>query len=134
MRLLISMILFFASFYCGAQTSPQRSPPAGYSYAKEAVGTTKGAEKINQQSNGAGQWKDSAQIYNLLCIQCHEQGLNIGPVILGRHYPAAGLKIMVRHGVFTMPPFFPSEISDEELEGLATWVQNSPPPQLKGGQ
>ncbi len=84
------------------------------------------AETVNAQAYSAGQWKDSEQIYRTFCAYCHNTG--IGPVILGREYPAQAVPIMVRHGVHTMPAFMPSEINDAELEALAKWVQASAAP------
>lgn len=84
------------------------------------------AETVNAQSYSAGQWKSSEQIYGTFCSSCHNTG--IGPLILGRAYPAQAVPIMVRHGVHTMPAFTPSEINDQELEALAKWIQDSAVP------
>lgn len=84
------------------------------------------AETVNAQAYSAGQWKDSEQIYRTFCIYCHNSG--IGPVILGREYPAQAVPIIVRNGVHTMPAFMPSEINDAELEALAKWINESAAP------
>lgn len=84
------------------------------------------AETVNAQAYSAGQWKNSDQIYRTFCASCHATG--IGPVILGREYPAQAVPIMVRNGDHTMPAFKPSEINDAELEGLAKWINESAAP------
>jgi cytochrome c5 len=81
------------------------------------------AEKVDEQSYSANQWKSSEQIYRAFCIYCHQT--NIGPAILGRHYSPVVLTILVRNGINTMPTFRKSEISDTELSALAKWVEQS---------
>ena len=88
------------------------------------------AEKVDFQSYSAGQWKNSAQIYQSLFIYCH--GTGIGPAILGRHYSPQALMIFVRNGINTMPTFRQTEINNKELEDLAKWVEQASPSQLEG--
>jgi mono/diheme cytochrome c family protein len=124
---LLSFILFSSPLMASAQKEKSKNP-----FLSEPLGTTQHAEKVNQQAYGAGQWKGPEQIYGVFCIQCHGSAA-VGPELLGRGLPAVATKIMVRHGVATMPPFFVTEINDSELEALAEWIQHSPTPK-KGAQ
>lgn len=63
------------------------------------------------------------QIYDESCGYCH--GVNVGPVIRGRALPAAVVKSFVRMGPNAMPAFRQTEITDEELDALALWIQES---------
>ena len=40
------------------------------------------------------------------------------------------VRYIVRRGLYLMPPFRPSEISDEELKALATYLAAGPHPLL----
>lgn len=124
---LLSIGLFLAALPSSGDSS--KNEMSIFPFTPE-LGATKGSERVNWKSYGAGQWKNSAQIYQVLCSQCHEPNAgdpSVGPAILGRHYPAAALKAFARRGIQTMPPFFPSEISDQELDGLADWVEKAQP-------
>ena len=71
------------------------------------------------------------KMYASTCGYCH--GVNVGPVILGRHLPADYVRQMVRGGRNAMPAFRPTEISPAELDQLAQWVSAAPAnPQEKG--
>ena len=72
------------------------------------------------------------QVYSAVCGYCH--GRNVGPVILGRHVPAATAEMMVRHGMNAMPAFRPAEITTAELKALALWVEKSAPDPKEKGQ
>ena len=82
-------------------------------------------EKVDFQSESAGQWKSGEQIYKAFCTYCHSTG--IGPAILGRHYSPIALKVLVRNGVNTMPTFRVTEFNNQELDLLAKWVEQSSP-------
>lgn len=63
------------------------------------------------------------QVYAETCGYCH--GVNVGPVIRGRNLSPALTKAFVRMGPNAMPAFRPTEITDEELDALALWLQQS---------
>lgn len=63
------------------------------------------------------------QLYVETCGYCH--GVNVGPVIRGRNLPPAITKSFVRMGPNAMPAFRQTEITDEELDALAVWLQQS---------
>lgn len=113
--------VFFAAILVGAVALQAAPPPQS---------TT--AETVNAQAYSAGQWKDSEQIYRTFCVSCH--GTGIGPVILGREYPAQAVAVFVRNGAYTMPAFMPSEINDQELNALGRWVQDSAAPKDEKGE
>jgi len=122
---------FFAAILVGAvalQAADRKASPGGATLPTQS--TT--AETVNHQAYSAGQWKDSEQIYRTFCVACH--GTGIGPVILGREYPAQAVAVFVRHGAYTMPPFTPSEINDLELKALGQWVQDSAAPKDEKGE
>jgi mono/diheme cytochrome c family protein len=62
-------------------------------------------------------------LYSKTCGYCH--GKNIGPVIRGRGLPAEAIMRQVRHGQNGMPAFRPTEITNSELDALATWISAS---------
>lgn len=68
---------------------------------------------------------DPKGIYDRTCGYCH--GHNVGPVLLGRGLPPALTRIMVRNGIGAMPAFRHSEITDEQLEELVAWIEQSEP-------
>jgi mono/diheme cytochrome c family protein len=76
--------------------------------------------------------RSPAKTYASICAYCH--GHNVGPILLGRHLPAAAIKDMVRAGRNGMPAFRPSEISPAELDALATWIAKAPKDTKEHGQ
>ncbi|MWV27153.1 c-type cytochrome [Aurantiacibacter rhizosphaerae] len=63
------------------------------------------------------------QVYAETCGYCH--GVNVGPIIRGRNLPPVITKSFVRMGPNSMPAFRQTEITDEELDALATWLEQS---------
>lgn len=63
------------------------------------------------------------RIYRKICSLCHETG--VGPSLLGRHLPQAAIQHIVRHGINGMPAFRSSEISDEEVAALGSFIERS---------
>ena len=63
------------------------------------------------------------QLYAKTCGYCH--GTNVGPIIRGRALPDAAIKMIVRSGQNAMPAFRPTEITNAELDRLATWISAS---------
>jgi mono/diheme cytochrome c family protein len=76
--------------------------------------------------------REPAAIYAAVCGYCH--GANVGPIILGRHIPAAAIEAIVRTGPNAMPAFRPTEITDSELQHLAHWIEASDPSAAEHGQ
>jgi mono/diheme cytochrome c family protein len=72
------------------------------------------------------------EIYAKTCGYCH--GKNVGPVIRGRALPAEAIKLMVRSGPNGMPAFRPTEITNSELDKLATWISTSKADPKEKGQ
>ncbi|WP_144095969.1 c-type cytochrome [Croceicoccus sediminis] len=72
------------------------------------------------------------KIYAQTCGYCH--GVNVGPVIRGRELPPEVTKAFVRMGPNAMPAFRETEISNEELDALATWLQQSEADPKERGQ
>lgn len=61
--------------------------------------------------------------YSRTCGYCH--GTNVGPILLGKGYPAEAVAFMVRNGKGAMPAFRTSEISKAELDALSVWIAKS---------
>ena len=75
-------------------------------------------------ADAAGQWRDGAHVYSKICGFCHETG--IGPVIKGRELPPEYVAAIVRNGFRAMPTFRQSEIDDEALAKLSSYVSTAP--------
>jgi mono/diheme cytochrome c family protein len=104
-----------------------------------AVGTTSVLAQPNSApQQPAGLWVDAkeetgpAGTYARTCGYCH--GTNVGPILLGKEYPAEAVVFMVRNGKGAMPAFRPSEISNVELQALGEWIAKSKPGQKDHGK
>lgn len=64
------------------------------------------------------------QVYAKVCGYCH--GRNIGPILLGRNLPTDMVKAVARQGRNAMPAFRPTEVTNAELDALATWISKTP--------
>ncbi|MXO64822.1 c-type cytochrome [Altericroceibacterium endophyticum] len=82
-----------------------------------------GVALMSYQSGETPAPRPPEQVYAETCGYCH--GKNVGPVIRGRNLPAATIKSFVRMGPNAMPAFRQTEITDDELDALATWLQHS---------
>lgn len=67
--------------------------------------------------------KSGEFVYQAVCQYCHETG--VGPELRSRHLPAAYTTHVVRHGSRAMPAFRPTEISDQELERVAVFIERN---------
>lgn len=79
------------------------------------------------QAQGEGEVSKGQRFYEKVCAKCHEAG--IGPVLLGRGLPEAVFLTIPRSGFRAMPAFRISDIDDETLHSLATYLANSKPKQ-----
>ena len=78
--------------------------------------------------------RTAPEIFAATCVHCHdgggwgtrtlEQRVPAGEAALLRRkdLPTALTRLAVRRGVGSMPPLTPTEITDEELERLARWL------------
>ncbi len=64
------------------------------------------------------------RFYETVCAKCHEGG--IGPVIKGRGFPEMTYMVIVRNGFNAMPAFRVSDIDDETLKDLASYLSKTP--------
>jgi mono/diheme cytochrome c family protein len=62
-----------------------------------------------------------------MCSTCHDQG---APPLRGRAFLEGHVKVVVRHGLRTMPAFPESRISDAGISTLAAWLNK----QQRGAQ
>jgi len=62
-------------------------------------------------------------IYTKICGRCHD--VAIGPVIKGRQLPPEYINHVVRHGFRAMPAFPEPYISNEDLQHLGEYIQQS---------
>jgi mono/diheme cytochrome c family protein len=72
------------------------------------------------------------ETYAKTCGYCH--GRNVGPVIRGRALPVGAIKAIVRSGRNGMPAFRPTEVTNAELDTLATWISASQADPKEKGQ
>jgi mono/diheme cytochrome c family protein len=100
--------------------------------ASPAVAQMQVLPPVGQKLGETLSQRSPARTYAGTCAYCH--GTNVGPIILGRHLPAAYIKGMVRAGRNGMPAFRPTEISAAELETLSTWVAASAANPVEHGQ
>jgi cytochrome c5 len=80
----------------------------------------------------AGQWDSPKQMWEATCAPCHLGG--VGPPLFGRGKPVDFLVARARNGHEAMPPFLPSEYSDDDLKRLAEWIQQQPAPAKGAGK
>jgi mono/diheme cytochrome c family protein len=93
-----------------------------------AGGVALGSQKLGQPQGE----RVPEEIYAKTCGYCH--GKNVGPVIRGRALPVSVTKTIVRHGQNGMPSFRPTEITNSELDALATWISASKADPKEKGQ
>lgn len=72
-------------------------------------------------SPGGFKWKDGAEVYQKVCIYCHEDG-KVGPELFGRSIAPAYTQQIVRNGLRAMPAFRSTEIDDDSLVKLADFI------------
>lgn len=90
---------------------------------------------------------DGQALYVQYCSACHNRGReHPGTERLADRWPqhaslldrkglkAEYVRYIVRHGLYLMPPFRPSEINDEELKVLAVYLAAGPHPQPEEGK
>ena len=65
-------------------------------------------------------WKDGAEVYTKICALCHET--TVGPVLRGRDLDPLYIRLIVRNGSRAMPAFRSSEIDEQMLEQLASYI------------
>lgn len=75
------------------------------------------------------------RIYNETCVYCHDrrgwgtralsQRVPEGQAVLTERetLPAAFTSLVVRQGIGSMPPFTPTDLSDEEIAAVAEWLE-----------
>jgi mono/diheme cytochrome c family protein len=84
----------------------------------------------------AGQTSSPEVLFAQKCADCHGPG-GWGTRALARRMtperaellkreslPGALVRHVVRRGVNSMPPFTPTDLNDEELDRLASWLEN----------
>lgn len=90
---------------------------------------------------------DGAALYVQHCAACHDRGpAHPGTVRLAdrwpneaslldrKQLPAAFVRVVVRQGLNLMPPFRPGELSDDELDALAAYLDAGPHPAPAGAR
>ncbi len=77
-------------------------------------------------AQSAGEWASSAKLWRDTCGYCHDGKL--APELRGAGVSTQAIASAVRRGPNAMPTFAPSEISDQELQQLAEWIQAQPKP------
>ncbi len=88
---------------------------------------------------------EGEELYQRHCGSCHDRGAeHPGTARLAERWPeeaslldrkqlpAVLVRTIVRQGLNLMPPFRPGEISDAELDSLATYLEAGPYPATEG--
>lgn len=114
-------------------SGPVNPGRACYAVARRAIDScSRGLVFAVSALTAATAWAQAEQggerIYRRICSLCHET--RIGPSLLGRHLPPVAVQHIVRHGINGMPAFRSSEISDEELAELGTFIERSGAPEV----
>ncbi len=76
-----------------------------------------------QTGQAAEKERSGELVYQTICRYCHETG--VGPQLRLRQLPAVYTTHVVRHGFRAMPAFRPTEISDQELERVAAFIERN---------
>lgn len=79
-----------------------------------------------QTGQAAAKERSGEIVYQKICRYCHETG--VGPELRSRQLPTVYTTLIVRQGFRAMPAFRPTEISDQELERVADFIEH-----IKGG-
>ncbi len=90
------------------------------------LATTLGLTILPVLSYSASAERSPQEVWDETCHACHDTG--VAPEILGKHPSPDQVKSMVRYGGMQMPPLTTEQVSDEELEALATWVSEHDAP------
>ena len=91
--------------------------------------------QIEAVTFGLGSAVEGERLYGRECAYCHV-GRNTGTIMLQKRLPAGTpaqlhertnlsadyVKIVVRNGMVNMPPLSRAEVSDEELDLIASWL------------
>ena len=78
--------------------------------------------------------RSAPQLFADSCVYCHDTGgwgtrvlsqrvpASEAELLERRNLPAAFTRAVVRRGIGSMPPFTPTDLTDEELDRLARWL------------
>jgi mono/diheme cytochrome c family protein len=67
---------------------------------------------------------EGRNVFMMHCHQCHPGGeAGLGPAINNKPLPAFAIRTQVRYGLGAMPAFYPSEITEAELDALVTYLK-----------
>lgn len=82
--------------------------------------------------------RTGADLFASKCALCHQKGgwatralakrvpLDQAELLNRKDLPADYVKQVVRRGIGSMPQFTPTDLSDEELDRLAAWLEKRP--------
>ena len=81
--------------------------------------------------------RSAPELFAATCVYCHDAG-GWGTRKLAQRVPAGQAELLkrkdlppqltrfvVRHGIGSMPPLTPTDLTDEELDRLARWLEES---------
>ncbi len=108
-----------------SQSAPEPTSQAAPQPAPQAAAQP--AAKPDTRAQVAGRWKDPDEVYDKICIFCHDTG--IGPELKGRKYPSQVTIDMVRVGPGAMPAFRGTDIDDAMLKRLGDMLEKSTEPE-----
>ena len=90
------------------------------------LAATLGIATLPVAGYSAGAARTPQQVWDATCHACHDTG--VAPMLFGKHPAPDQVKSMVRNGGMQMPPISTDQVSDDELNALATWLSQHDAP------
>jgi mono/diheme cytochrome c family protein len=80
-------------------------------------------EKITAQYQNEDIYKKGQNIYRQYCNHCHPGGEDgVGPSLKGKDLSEDKLRLQIRDGIGSMPPFTEKQISKVEMDALIHYI------------
>ena len=102
---------------------------AGAAHAQDAAVVKQGEAAFNYNCapcHGGGPGKDGASaLPGTFALNIKYKGAKPGLLEKRTDLPAPVLKVFVRNGVFAMPPFRKTEVSDADIVAIAAYLQST---------
>ena len=86
-------------------------------------------------ANAQGRQRSAPEIYAATCAHCHAAGgwgtrrlaarvpAGEAELLNRKDLPPAFTRLVVRRGIGPMPPLTPTDVTDDELDRLARWLE-----------
>lgn len=123
------LVVFALGLVLGACGAPSTPPPAATPALTPPVAPTPAAQPAPAPAPTPSVARGK-RVYTTFCTGCHgpeAQGTALAPALPG--HSESVVKRQVRSPIGTMPPFSPSIISDQDLDGIAEFIASLPAPE-----